>query len=277
MQEIRLKDINFESLKKLNRPATFNFATLYTDGDVCYKIFNDPHSFDNVSLYNNFKDMDGMQIDGVILPEDLIVDDGVLLGYLMPLFKDSMTLSRRFEGRYVDKVLVVSAFRKASFIIREMHKKGVILQDVSLENILINDQGDVCVCDPDSFAYNGYFPQTYSKIFCRFLIDYRKTKLHMLEDIDRLSLFLAFYYLMFEKEIQKVSRGKYNKLSSEMKTVENMREIRDLLVDKSKDLYDLPYFDEFASNLDVGTLDKNKCLTIGQKVYNAVERRFQNG
>lgn len=276
MQEIRLKDINFESLKRISSNWS-TYATVYTDGDVCYKIFNDPHSFDNVSLYNNFKDMDGMQIDGVILPEDLIVDDGVLLGYLMPLFKDSMTLSRRFEGRYVDKALVVSAFRKASFIIREMHKKGVILQDVSLENILINDQGDVCVCDPDSFAYNGYFPQTYSKIFCRFLIDYRKTKLHMLEDIDRLSLFLAFYYLMFEKEIQKVSRGKYNKLSSEMKTVENMREIRDLLVDKSKDLYDLPYFDEFASNLDVGTLDKNKCLTIGQKVYNAVERRFQNG
>lgn len=277
MQEIRLGDINVESLKKLNRPAIFNFATLYTDGDVCYKIFNEPHSFDNKGLYNNFKDMDGMQIDGVILPQDLIVEDGVLLGYLMPLFKDSMTLSSRFGGRYLDKSLVVSAFRKASFIIREMHKKGIIFQDVSLENILINGNGDVMICDPDSFSYNGYFPQAYSKIFCRFLIDYRKSKLHKLEDIDRLSLFLAFYYLVFDKEIQKVSKRQYSKLSREMKTVDYLREIRDLLVSKSKELYDLPYLDEFTSNLDAGTLDRGKYLTLGQKIYNAVDRRFLNG
>lgn len=276
MQEIKLGDINVPSLKRISSNWS-TYATVYTDGEVCYKIFRNPSSFDNKALYNNFKDMDGMKIDGVILPEDLIVDDGILEGFTMPLFKNSMTLSRRFGTRYVDKRLVVSAFRNASFIIREMHKNGVVCQDLSLENILINDQGDVCVCDPDSFAYKSYYSGSFAKLFILFLLKYRDTKVKKWEDIDNISMYIAFYYLMFEKEIQKVSRGKYNKLSCEMKTVENLRGIRDLLVDKKRELFDLPYFDEFASNLDVGTLDKNKCLTIGQKVYNAVERRFQNG
>lgn len=273
MQEIKLRDINIESLKRIGRHGS-NLATLYTDGDTCYKIYNNPYSFDNKALYNNFRDMDGMQIDGVLLPRDLIVDNNLLYGFTMSFFKDSITLSDKFFERFIDKKLVISAFNKASAIIRKMHQAGVVCQDLSLENILINSNGDIAICDPDSFAYKSYYSGSFSKIFCNFLIKYRDTKLDIWEDIDRISMFIAFYYLMFEKEIQNVSKHQYNKLSQEMKTVANLREIRSMLLDKKIPLHGLPYFDEFASSDDVGMLDKNKYLTIGQKVYRAIEKKF---
>lgn len=269
MQEIKLNDINLESLRRLNyRYSTY--STLYTDGETVYKLFQNPHSFDNMGLRKNFKDMEGLPVEGVILPKDLIVDDELLEGYTMPLFKNSETLSSKFSTLQIDKQELAKAFRKASLIIRQMHNNGIICQDISLENILIDDQGNIAICDPDSFSNKNYYSGLYSKIFVKFLLGYRKTKLKGLKDIDRISLILAYYYLLFDKEIQKVSNKQYNKLAKEMPTVENLRLLRSLLIDKKKSLECIPYMDSLISNEDVGILDKNKYLTLGQKTYNAI-------
>lgn len=269
MQEIKLNDINLESLKRLNNRYS-TYSTLYTDGETVYKIFQNPRSIDNRGLRNNFKDMEGLPVEGVILPKDLIVDDDILEGYTMPLFKNSETLSSKFSTIQIDKQELSKAFRKASLIIRQMHNNGIICQDVSLENILMDAQGNVAICDPDSFSNKNYYSGVYSKIFIKYLLGYRKTKLRDLRDIDRVSLVLAYYYLLFDKEIQNVSKRQYNKLAREMITVENLRLLRDLLIDKKRSLDCTPYMDSLISYKDVGTLDKNKYLTLGQKTYNAV-------
>lgn len=269
MQEIRLGDINFDSLKKLGGYGS-NLTSLYTDGEVCYKIYKEDYKLEE--LYKKFRELDGLCVDGVILPKDLIMNAGKFIGYSMPYFKDSMTLSDRFSDRFVDKGLMLNAFYTASKIVRKLHEEGVVCQDISLENILIDIHGDIKICDSDSFAYKDHNSESFSKIFCLFLLKYRKQKLSLWEDIDRLSLILIFYYLLFEREIQHVSRHKYNIASREIKTVDNLGGIRDILLNKNKVLYDIPYMDEFISFSDSGTFDKNKCLTLRQKLYNGIDR-----
>ena len=271
MQEIRLGDINFDSLKKLGGHGS-NLTSLYTDGEVCYKIYKEDYKLDD--LYKKFRELDGLEVDGVILPKDLVMNDGKFIGYSMPYFKDSMTLSDKFSGRFIDKGLMLYAFYTASNIVRKLHEEGVVCQDISLENILIDVHGDIKICDSDSFAYKDYNSESFSRIFCLFLLKYRKQKLNLWEDIDRLSLILIFYYLLFEREIQQVSKRKYDIASSEIKTVDNLWGIRDILVNKNKVLYNIPYLDEFISFSDSGTFDKNKCLTLRQKLYNGMDRIF---
>ena len=87
--------------------------------------------------------MDGIQIDNVLLPQDLIIDDGRLKGYTMKYFENSIPLSDKFLERYFNCNDLLTCVEKASRILRNIHKNGIVYQDLSFQNILVDKRAPI--------------------------------------------------------------------------------------------------------------------------------------
>ena len=85
MEEIKSKEIDLSPLQKLQRQGTQ--STIYTDGDICYKFLDGLYPNEKRDLHRKFLDMAGIKIDNVLLPQDLIIEDGRLKGYNEIFFK----------------------------------------------------------------------------------------------------------------------------------------------------------------------------------------------
>ena len=149
MEKIRFNDINFSNLQKLKQQGTK--SSIYKDGSICYKILDGLYDEEKEDLYKKLFDMDGLKIDNVLLPNKLIMKDNKLYGYTMDYFANSMPLSDKFIVRYVDCKKMFDYILKASQILRTIHSHGIICQDLSFENILVDENGNVVFCDLDEF------------------------------------------------------------------------------------------------------------------------------
>ena len=127
MEQIKLNDINFHSLQKLKHQGTK--ATLYRDGNVCFKILDGLYDDEKELLYKKLLDMDGIRINNVLLPKKLIVKGGKLQGYTMDYFHNSIPLSDKFSVRYVDSKKLFDYVLKASKTLRTIHDNNIICQD----------------------------------------------------------------------------------------------------------------------------------------------------
>lgn len=260
MEQIKLNDINFHSLQKLKQQGTK--ATLYKDGNVCFKILDGLYDDEKESLYKKFLDMNGIRIDNVLLPKELIVKDGKLQGYTMDYFPNSIPLSDRFSVRYVDSKKLFDYVLKASKILRTIHNNDIICQDLSFENILVDGNGNVAFCDLDGCSYNGYIAPFISVLMKKFFIDYRDEKLLLSSNLDRISMMISFYYLIYAKEIQYLTKRQYHKLSDKITTLENARTYANMLVDRNNPIGEIPYLDELIDQNDAYIYDRDKQLSL---------------
>ena len=172
MEEIKSKEIDLSTLQKLQSQGTQ--STIYTDGNICYKFLDGLYPNEKRDLYRKFLDMAGIKIDNVLLPQDLIIEDGRLKGYTMRYFANSMPLSDKFLKRYFNCNELLLYVGKASTILRNIHSNGIVCQDLSFENILVNDKGNVAFCDIDGCTYKGHTSPFFSVLFKEFLVDYLK-------------------------------------------------------------------------------------------------------
>lgn len=266
MEEIKSKEIDFSALQKLHSQGTK--GTIYTDGDICYKFLDGLYQNEKRDLYRKFLDMDGIKIDNVLLPQGLIIEDGRLKGYTMRYFANSMPLSDKFLKRYFNCNELLLYVKKASTILRNIHSNGIVCQDLSFENILVDDKGNVVFCDIDGCTYNGHTSPFFSVLFKEFLVDYRKSKISIKEDVDKVSMILSFYLTMYGELLQKIAKKQYDTLSDNIQTLENLRGIANILVDKKCPIQDIPYLDEVIDLTDNYEIDRKELLTTKQKILN---------
>lgn len=264
MDKIKFQDINFSVLKRLQFQGTQ--ATIYRDGDTCFKILDGLYEEEKEVLYRKFLDMDGIKIDNVLLPRQLIVENGKLKGYTMDYFENSMPLSDKFI-RYVECKKLFNYVSKASQILRTIHQNGIIMQDLSFENILVDKDGNVAFCDIDGCNYNGYRSPFVSILTKNFFIDYRKEKIHLSDNLDRISMMLSFYCIVYGRELQKLSKRKYHKLSDKIYTLESLREYANVLVDKNNNISEIPYLDESIDLTDDYVIDRKEQLSLVRKIF----------
>ena len=169
--------------------------------------------------------------------------------------------------RYFNCNEIFNYVEKASRILRNIHSNGIVWQDLSFENILVDDRGNVVFCDIDSCTYKEYSSPFFSILFKEFLIDYRKSKVSTKEDIDKVSMILSFYLTMYGELLQRITRKQYHILSDNINTLENLRGIANILIDKSCPIKDIPYLDEVIDLNDDYEIDRKKVLTIKQKMF----------
>lgn len=265
MEEIKLKEIDLSILQKIQSQGTK--STIYTDGDLCYKFLDGLYPNEKIDLYKKFLDMDGIKIYNVLFPKHLIVENGNLKGYTMKYFANSVPLSDKFLRRYFNCNEIFNYVEKASRILRNIHSNGIVWQDLSFENILVDDRGNVVFCDIDSCTYKEYSSPFFSILFKEFLIDYRKSEVSTKEDIDKVSMILSFYLTMYGELLQRITRKQYHILSDNINTLENLRGIANILIDKSCPIKDIPYLDEVIDLNDDYEIDRKKVLTIKQKMF----------
>ncbi len=265
MDKINIKDINLSSLERLSQQGTK--STIYRDGNRCIKILDRFLDEEKEDLFKKFLEMDGMSIDGVLFPKELIVNGDKLEGYIMDYFNSSIPLSDRFMVRYVDCKLLFDYVYKASKILREIHNNGIVCQDLSFENILVDINGNVKFCDLDGCSYKGSLSPFISVLMKRFFIDYRKEKIIVSPNLDRISMMLSFFFLMYAKEIQKLSKKEYHRLSDEIVTLDKMRAYANRLVDRNCNIGEIPYLDEMINLDDDKVYDRDKQLSLFRRIF----------
>lgn len=263
MEQIKLKDINLNSLKKLEQQGTK--STVYRNGTSCIKMLDGFYEEEKDALFKKFLDMEGLEIDNVLLPKELIVSNGKLEGYTMDYFP-SVSLNSKFEVRQVDIKVLFDYVYKASKILREIHRNGIICQDLSFENILVDDNGNVKFCDLDGCSYKDNVSPFVSLIMKRYFIDYRKEQLLLCTNLDRVGMMLSFFFVVYAKELQKLNRKSYSKLAEKSNTLEEMRKYANLLLDRSNPVPAIPYLDELIWLDDDLVYDRDKQLSLFRRL-----------
>lgn len=263
MEQIKLKDINLNSLKKLQQQGTK--STIYRNGTSCIKMLDGFYEEEKDALFKKFLDMEGLEIDNVLLPKELIVSNGKLEGYTMDYFP-SVSLNSKFEVRQVDTKVLFDYVYKASKILREIHRNGIICQDLSFENILVDDNGNVKFCDLDGCSYKDNVSPFVSLIMKRYFIDYRKEQILLCTNLDRVGMMLSFFYIVYAKELQKLNRKSYSKLAEKSNTLEEMRKYANLLLDRSNPVPAIPYLDELIWLDDDLVYDRDKQLSLFRRL-----------
>lgn len=264
MEKINFTDINFESLVKSKFQGTN--ATIYKDGETCIKVLDGLYDNEKSSLLRKFEDMDGIIIPNVLLPKELIMKDGKLYGYTMNYFANSMPLSDKFLNRFVNCKELFEDVVKASKILRSIHNKDVIVQDLSFENILVDGKGSVAFCDLDGCSYRQHSSPFISLVLKEFYIDYRRQKVYLCKNLDRISMMISFILIVYGKYMQNLSEREYLTLTNEISTLENMEKYVRMLVNRRKEIEEIPYLDDVIDLNDDYIIDRNLPLSLTKKL-----------
>ena len=266
MAKIKLSDINLDELEKYQVQGTK--STMYHNGEQCIKILDKLYPDEKEILYKKLLEMDGIVLDGVLMPKDLIVHNGQLAGFTMDNFKNSVNiLDYLTTTRFIDCKDIFKVVKEASLILKKIHESGIICQDLSFDNILIDANGNIKYSDIDGCAFKDYKSPFVSVLLKRFLIDYRKDKLcYVSKNTDRISFMLSFYLVMYLQELQKLSKKKYHSLSDNISTLENCREYANMLLGY-RTLPEIPYLDELINDNDSYIIDRDKQISIKQKIF----------
>lgn len=265
MEKINIKDININSLQRLANQGSKSIT--YTDGNTCYKVLTGLYTDEKEVLEDKFQELSSLHIDKVLMPKDLIVKDGLLEGYTMDYFKDSKNLSDFYSTRFYNIKDLFESLKEASKILRKIHDSGIIYQDLSFENILINKDKEIRFCDIDGCSYKYYNAPFISLLLKCFLLDYRKEKVYLSKDLDKLSMLVSFYDIIFDEEINHISKRQYKELSNNVVTLKESRELFETLLNKKSLLTTLPYLDEIIDDSDDYIVDREKLLTLKRKIF----------
>ena len=73
---------------------------------------------------------------------------------------------------------------------------------------------------------------------------------------------------MYGEVLQRITIRQYHVLSDNIRTLENLREIANILVDKKVLIQDMPYLDDVIDLTDNYEIDRKQVLTLKPKILN---------
>ena len=254
MDIINEKDVDFTKFSLLSSQGSL--GRVYTDGNKCFKRLCLYSPEDKARIYKKFLDMGDIKIPGVILPEEIIVDNNKkMIGYTMEYFKNSQSLYNKFcSSRYVDVNSILQATKKSSEILREIHKNKIVLCDFSFDNILINKNDEIRFCDLDDCKYGKYEHGIISRLtYLFYLVTLEDTPVFN-KNLDRQSLLLSLINTIYHGMITDINE--YDQLSDKIKTLHNMRDLVCKMLHSSEE--QIPYLDELICDDDHFIIDRDK-------------------
>ena len=247
MNKINYNDIDFSLLKKSEIQGTT--STVYENGDECIKIINGLFPYEKRDLYKKFLEMDGIKINGVLLPTGLIIKDNNLYGYTMNNFKNSINLNDYFDKK-IDYAILFDIIKRVSVILKEIHNNQIIYEDLSFDNILIDASFNIMFSDIDGCTYKNYSSPFISYILNNYISNYRGEDIHISKNLDRISMMLSMIYLVYKEEIKYLDVNYCEHISKDIKTLQNLKKYVKIFVDKKSDISNIPYLDEIIDDFD---------------------------
>lgn len=266
MEKIQLSDIDFSKVYELEHKG--HKSVIFRHQNECIKIFTGLYAEEKEEIYRKFLELEELNIEGIILPQKFIYQNGEIEGYVMEYYDGSKSLIEKFTTTpYVDIHQMLDAIKKASHILRELHQNEIICQTLSFDKILVDKFGNVKFCDLDRCRYKNNEPLHLSSILKSFIIDYKKQKgIDVTKNLDRLAMMLSLIYLFYLKEIQNISKRNYNKISGDIQTLQNAQIYVELLRKRNGSIPNIPYLDEIISMEDKGYLERDKQYGIVERI-----------
>ena len=80
-------------------------------------------------------------------------------------------------------------------------------------------------------------------------------------------MLVSFYDIIFDEEINHISKRQYKELSNNVVTLKESRELFETLLNKKSLLTTLPYLDEIIDDSDDYIVDREKLLTLKRKIF----------
>ena len=72
---------------------------------------------------------------------------------------------------------------------------------------------------------------------------------------------------MYGEVLQKITKKQYHALSDHIQTLRNLQNTANMLVNKKCQINDIPYMDEVIDLNDNYEIDREKILTIKQRIF----------
>ncbi len=261
---IKLSDqlyfVNGKIIKSLNRPIdSINKLSSEERAVAMSRLLTDEEKRDMLKKFELIGDID---LDGVLTPIDLIVEGKKLERYSMNFFPYSLNVAEYFRKRKEVKISDLnSIFIRSAKILKGVHDKRLIYQDVSNDNILVSNRtGEVAFCDFESCAYKSINGKKiiegpfYSRDLSDYIEDYKDDYLSPSTNNDRLSLLLAYLRLIFGDNIPNISEYKYDELSDRIHSLRELKNIIEALKERDAVIPEIPYLDD--------VLEKDESYTI---------------
>ena len=262
MEKIELKDIDFSLNYELQMPTTNGF--IYTCDDTRIKILTGLYEEDKQMLLDKFYALEKSDIPNIILPDQLIINNGELEGYVTKYPANSTMIGKRFiEGQFIDIHELIYAIKQASLVLRKLHEQELICQNATLDNFVIDVSGNVFFSSVEGCKYLDYnYPYT-SKLLKSFLVDYRQEKnFDITKDTDKLSIILSTLYLFYLREIKDISQRLYKRTSKKVQSLAQMEDLFKSLKNKKSVITNLPYVDELLEMDDCGYLNREEQFSL---------------
>ncbi len=273
MEKAKFKDLDISSLEKFKYQG--GSSTLFQDGDMLIKVLDRFSDAEKKELLKKALKMDGVSLKQVLLPKTLYTTDGKLEAYSIDNYLDSKTLFDFYNDcSYIHCQSLFAPVRDASFILRDIHKNGFCCNDVSFDNILINNKGEVKYTDFfDNCTFGSFSSYHMSRYFFRFMFFYRREHIGPgCSNSDKITFLLNFYELLYQKGIHNISQKQYQALEESSLTLQNAKKYVDLLLDKSKMLPEIPYMDELIDNYDDFIIDRSRQCPLFTKTISKYKK-----
>lgn len=244
MNTIQITEINFDKLTRLRKQGTFSL--ILRDDTNCYKFIKNLNKTQRNRLAHKLRYFDKLDDNRFLTPQNIIMDNGELIGYTTKYFKNSTDLYNKYtKSDQIDFVEFNRDLRKTSKVLREFHKKGFVFLDMSFSNILKNKDGEIKLCDFDGTIYHEdvELPIT-SQILNDYLVDYKEKNIEANPNTDRLSLLLSMYVALFKKEIENIKEEEYDYLANKIRSLRLLKYYYKILLDKNREIPEIPYLDK---------------------------------
>lgn len=265
MEKVKYRDINFKDLKYL--PNQGKFSDTYEDGKYFYKILKNLSQEEIKNIQYKFLNMEGINLENVAFPLKFIMDEDKLVGYITKYYKNYKELDFAFNKRYFNVKDLFFLLNKVSLGLNQIHEKNIILSDCSFNNILVNENGEIVFCDLDGCIFEKSTDfALFSEIFNNWLVKFRNDSIFVDTNIDKISIILSLFFIIYLKEVQNISKIKYNYLSKNINTLKNLETCFAFLSSKKAPLGEIPYLHEVIDLKDDFLIDRNKLLTPMDKI-----------
>lgn len=246
MERIGIEELDLAGMKKYINQG--NNSTIYEDDTKMIKVLNQYYDEEKEELFYKSQAMDFFHIDAVVWPREIYVKNNQVEAYMMEKFSHSKTLTEKYENYgLLDQQRLFGSLKESSLILREIHKEKIIGNDISFDNILINNKGQLKYIDLfDSCHYGPYCSSSFIPSRLQFFMNlYRKeTDFPYNQNMDRLCLLLAAYGLINgKKDIANFILSKTNTVGNINQCVSKLKN-----TDPAKAFPTVPYIDELVDS-----------------------------
>ena len=160
---IYITDSDLKDLFK-NRIIQFDnynsYSELFIHNNEIIKIYNDKNSYSefNINVVKNILNKKSFlkEINGLVLPNNLLIYNNQIVGFSMP-YINGITLQEIINNNIYDDEIIKKLFIKILDIIDRFNKLNFsfYIGDLHEQNIIIDNNKNVNIIDPDSFIIDN--------------------------------------------------------------------------------------------------------------------------